>query len=85
MTFQFIVKVDPKLEPIDDMLLLGVSQRKTLVEMGAEVGRSWAGVKKRLEVLELKGYIIYNPRKARGRLLTTTATEYLQANGLMKT
>lgn len=83
--FQFQVPgMQPKLDPVDDQILQGVHERKSLQEMGREVGRSFANIRDRCKILEENGYLVYNPHIARGRQLTKQAEEYMVANGLLK-
>jgi len=82
--FQVFANQPSKLDPIDDTILVGIHEGKSLQEIGESAGRSFAGVRKRMKALEEDGYIIYNPRRARSRTLTEKGSSYLTANGLMK-
>ncbi len=83
--FQFNVQFNPRLDPIDDLILQGIQDQKSLVELAAENNRSFAGIRKRMKALEAEGYIVYPEGKARSRMLTPKATEYMKVNGLLKT
>lgn len=74
----------PKLDPLDDMILLAIDENRSLMEVGEEAGRSFSGIRKRMKNLESEGYLVYNPGRARARELTQKAKDYLTANGLKK-
>lgn len=81
--FPVRVKVT-RMEPIDDAVLLGILEGKSLMELAEEVNRSFSGVRYRMQALEEIGYLEYPKSRARGRKLTPKALEYLRANGLLK-
>lgn len=86
MVFQYQAPatVSSRLDPIEDQILLGFYEGKTLVEIGAATGRSFAGIRKKAFALQDAGYLEYNPGKARGRTLTEQGKMYLRANGFLK-
>ena len=73
-----------KLDPVDDTILLGVHRGESLQETGERIGCTHRWVKSKLHALQDDGYIVYIPRKARGRYLTVKGKEYLERRGLLK-
>jgi len=73
-----------RLGAVEDGILLGVYEGKSLKEIGSEVGRSFSGVRKIMEKMDKDGYLTYDHGKARGRVLTPLGFDYLKENGLIQ-